>query len=237
VAHPAHTDHGSVTWTGDATLSGDTLTVSAFGTAAISTSGAETLDLVLAAPAATATVDVAARSTLTLTAQQTSGYLNTSGGTIKFVGNSFFNGYSTVLDDTLTGNGTLDLYGQNANGESMEVNGFVGAGLTFSLAGTAPDATLQIARPHEFFGKIDLTQAPVGVGHVAFDGITATSASLFDGILAMFDGHKLADVVRVSGGTDLHLYQNTAGVFLTSGAYSDLPASSLGSAIPLHKIA
>lgn len=237
MTHDANTDPGSVTWSGDATLSGDTLTVPAFGTATISTSGAETLNLVLAPPDATATVDVPSGSTLTLTAQQTSGILDTSGGTIAFIGSSYFNGFTTVLDDTLVGNGTLNLLGQNANGERMELNGVVGPGLTFSLAGTAPDATLQIDKPHEFFGQIDLTQAPVGVGHVAFDGITATSAYLSDGILAMFDGSKLADVARVSGGTNLHLYQNTAGVFLTSGAYSDLPPSSLGSVIPLHKIA
>ena len=230
------TDPGSLTFTGDGTLSGDTLTVPAFGTADISTSGSTRLNLVEQPPGAHAAIDVAADSTLTLNAQVTSGYLNASGGAIRFIGSNSFSGFSTVLDNNLSGRATLDLIGGNANGEFMEINGSVGFGLTFHLAGGAPDASLQLDKPNQFFGQIDLTQNPVGVGHVAFEGIHATNAELFDGILAMFNDNRLVDVTRLSGGTsDLHLYQANSGVILTAGSFSDIPASDTGTVIPLHQ--
>lgn len=229
-------DPGSVTFTGDGTLVGNTLTVPSGGSASISTTDAANLNLVLQPPGATANIDVAPGSTLTLNAQVISGYLTASGGTIKFIGSNSFDGFSTVLDDNLKGHGTLNLFGSNANGERMEVNGSVGAGLTFNLSGTAPDASLQIDKPGQFRGLIDLTTAPVGVGHVGFEGITATSAYLLDGFLAMFDNTKLVDVTRVSGGTDLQLHQTAAGVNLTSGSFSDIFPGDQGTAIPLHQI-
>jgi hypothetical protein len=228
---------GSFTWTGDGTVSGDTLTVPAFGTASVSTTGDADLNLVEQPPGAHVTIDVAPGSRLTLNAQVTSGILNASGGTIRFIGSNSFSGFSTVLDDNIRGTATLNLNGQNANGELMEINGSVGSGLTFHLAGTAPDASLQIDKPSQFFGQIELTSAPVGVGHVAFEGIHATSADLFGGILAMFDNNRLVDVARVSGRTDLQLHQIASGVILTAGSFSDIAPSNLGTAIPLHQLA
>jgi hypothetical protein len=234
--HHANTDPGSFTWTGDATLAGDTLIVPAFGTAVISTSGDAHLNLVEQPPGANAVISVTPGSTLTLNAHVTSGILKASGGTIKFIGSNSFNGFSTVLDDNLRGTATLNLTGQNANGELMEINGSVGFGLTFHLAGTAPDASLQLDKPSQFLGLIDLTQAPVGVGHVGFEGIQATNAYLFGGVLAMFDNNRLVDLTRVSGRTDLQLHQTTSGVILTAGLYSDVAPSELGTVIPLHNI-
>jgi len=220
----------------DNALAGDTLTVPASGNVSISTSDAARLNLVLQPSGATAKIDVAPGSTLTLNSQVTRGTLDASGGTIKFIGTNAFSAFSTVLDDNLTGRATLNLTGGNASGELMEVNGSVGLGLKFNLSGSAPDASLQIDKPTQFRGLINLTTAAVGVGHVGFEGIQATSAYLFDGILAMFDNYKLVDVARVSGGTDLQLHQTAAGVNLTSGAFSDIFPGNQGTVIPLHRL-
>ncbi len=73
------------------------------GPVSISTSDAASLNLVLQPPGATAHIDVAPASTLTLNAQVTLGTLNASGGTIKFIGSNAFSAFRTVLDDNLTG--------------------------------------------------------------------------------------------------------------------------------------
>jgi hypothetical protein len=216
-------------------LAANTLYIPFDASVDINTGHAARLDLDLGPePDATANIDVHGR--LTLNAQVTSGYLNVSGGTINFIGTSGFHGFKTQLDSNLVGSGTLDLTGGNANGELMEVNGAVGGRLTFNISGTAPDASLQIDHPNTFFGLIELPQT-IGLGHVAFMGIQATSADLFDGILLMFDGSKPVDATRISGGSDLHLQQTTTGVLLTEGAYSDVFPGSGGTPIPIHTFA
>ena len=224
---------GTMNLTGNA-LAGDTLTVPTSGIANISTTGAASLNLSLAASNATANIHVAAGSTLTLNAHVTRGFLNASGGTIQFIGSNSFSAFKTVLADNLTGTATLSLTGGNASGELMELGGSVSQGLTFSLSGSAPDASLQIDNPGSFKGLINLTNAPVGVGHVEFMGLHATSGELLNGILQMFNGTTLVDTARVSGGVGLQLHQSTTGVILTAGAFSDLPPSSLGTLIPLQ---
>jgi len=224
---------GTMNLIGDA-LSGDVLSVPARGTVHIATDGQATLNL-SAGPGAVVNIDIASGASLTLNAHMTSSYLNASGGTIAFIGDNAFSGFSTVLSDNLVGDATLGLTGGNANGEFMEINGSVGSGLTFVInAASAPDATLQIDHPDTFEGLIDLTAAPVGLGHVAFMGIHATCASLHDGILQMFEGNSIVDTMRLTGGNALQLHQTAAGVVLTAGSYSDIPPADLGTVIPLH---
>ncbi len=200
-------------------LAGDTLSVSPYTAsggsevADIATNGPATLDLSVLL--GTANVTVAPGSVLTLNAQVNAGYLNVSGGTLSFIGTSSFDAYKTVLSDRLTGNGTLDLYGGNATGAFLEVNGPVGSGLTFNISSNgAGDAGLQIDHPGKFHGDIQLQS-----GFAAFIGLQATSADLSGDILALFNGAQLVDSVRLTnpGGSGLQVQQNSDGVMVSAG--------------------
>jgi hypothetical protein len=228
-------------------LAGDTLSIDApFGAPPIdiNTRAAAELDLSVRGGGK---VNVHVDGTLILDdLVQNAAHLKFSGGTIRFIGTSTFNGDggstgSTVFDDSnLVGSGTLRLLGGNHNGDAMEIDGSVGRGLTFELGGGAPTMSLRIDDPGKFHGLIDLTPAtfpgfPSAFDFVAFMGLHATSANLHDDMLQMFNGRKLVDAVRLSGGSGLQLEQNRQGVMLSAGRFgeSQQPGGP-GTIIPLH---
>jgi hypothetical protein len=226
---------GTMNLSGNA-LAGDTLYIAPGATANIDTKGPTRLKLATDAPGAHVNIDVAPGSTLTLTASTGFAYLNVSGGTLSFIGTSVFGGFSTVLADTLSGNGTLDLNGGNASGEAMEVNGPVGSGLTFDINAPGPcDAGLQIDHPTQFLGQIVLQS-----GWVGLMGIQATSADLRNGFLEIFNGSRLVDATRfvsapnnvVGGG--LQVQQNGAGVMVSIGIGDNYQPGGIGTPLPLH---
>lgn len=165
--------------------------------------------------------------------------LNISGGTIRFIGASTFTGLDQVFNDRLVGYGTIKLRSATHLQERMEINGAVGRGLTFDLSSARPPLTaLQIDDPKQFHGRIIIGSAlpePAGFGDVAFMGLHATSADLRNDMLLMFDGHKLVDAVRISGGgSGLKLEQNSLGVMLSQGGGAYYQPGGVGIAIPLH---
>jgi hypothetical protein len=163
------------------------------------------------------------------------GNLHTSGGTIRFIGPNAFDVHSHAeFNSNLVGSATLSMSGGNAAGTSIEIDGAVGAGLTFDLTGGAPVLSLQLDQPHRFHGLIDIGN-PFSLGYVAFMGLHATSADLRDDILQMFDHNRVVDTVRLSsGGTNLQLQQNSAGVILTGGFTSPGQPGGPGTPIPLN---
>jgi hypothetical protein len=189
----------------------------------------------------TETVDVTGTVTLSGMRMATDN-LHFAGGTLNFVGTSTFSGNefttgTTVFDDNLTGTGTLDLGGGDHDGSAVEVKGSVGAGLTFALNvdSAAPTMSLQIDDPAKFHGLIALPAAtPSLFDFVAFMGLHATSADLSHDMLQVFNGNKLVDSVRVSGGgTNLQLEQNSQGIML-SAAFAENQPGGAGTIIPLH---
>jgi hypothetical protein len=165
---------------------------------------------------------------LTMTVNVFASDLHTFGGNIQFIGsNSISDDSNVVFNSNLIGTATLDMHGNNDAGSSVEVNGFVGSGLTVSFDTGSPVTSMQIDHPKEFFGQLDLPPAP-GLGHVAFMGLHVTSADLHNDILSMFNHNRLVDSVRVVGGNNLELQQNSTGVVLTEGF------TGSGTIIPLH---
>jgi hypothetical protein len=219
-------------------LAGDTLSVS--GNVEISTYGRARLDL--HATDVLTTVDVKVHDTLELTADTVglfgSNHLNLAGGTIKFIGSSNFSGSTQVFNDRLLGSGTVSLSGANLISERMEINGEVGAGLTFNVATAGPpDVSLRIDNPRQFHALIDipaLLGPPSGVD-VAFMGLRATSGDLRDDILRIFDGKKLVDTVRLNPGSpaSLKLEQNSQGVMLSQGNGDSFQPGGAGVLLPL----
>jgi hypothetical protein len=166
------------------------------------------------------------------------GSLHFVGGTLNFSGTSWlsgnaFRGVAAVFDSNLTGNGTLDLDGGNHDGSNTVVDGSVGAGLTFAVnPGDNPSTvSLQIDDPSAFRGLIALQG---GFEYIAFMGLHATSADISNDMLQMFNGNRLVDSVRVTGGQDLQMEQTTAGVMLSSGGVDTAQPGGPGTAIPLH---
>jgi hypothetical protein len=207
-----------------------TLTVPPGATVAVTTEPGEQLDL---SSGVNATVDMHVEGTLTLTTKSIQGTLDADGGTIRFIGNNLFAGPSqTVFDDDLAGSGTLTLTGAGGEGSVMELGGSVGGGLTFNLQAAIPVVALQIDQPQQFHAAIDLPPAP-GLDYVAFMGLHATQADLLANNLLMFNGGALVDAVRLTGGTNLQLQQNSSGVILSEGYGGNAPGGS-GTAIPLH---
>ena len=227
---------GTMNISGDG-LAGDTLTIGPAATVDIDTHGATSLNIRTVEPGAQINIDVAQGSTLTLTAVfGSNSYSSVSGGTLSFIGTSEFGANSTVFSDNLVGTGTLDLSGGNASGETMEINGSVGNGLTFDISSPGPgDAGLQIDRPAEFHGDVVLRS-----GYVAFMGIQATRGELLNGVLEMFDGCKLVDAVRFAGepnniaGQGLQMQQNSKGVMLSIGLGEHEQPGGIGTALPLQ---
>ena len=180
------------------------------------------------------TADIYLKGALTATGNVTEGFLNTFGGTIRFVGSNLFSSHATaVFNSNLTGSATLDIIGAGGMGSSVEVNGNVGSGLTFGFESQIPVTAMQIDHPKEFLGQLDLPPSP-GLEFVAFMGLHVTSADLRDDLLSMYHGRSLVDAVRVVGGSDLQLQQNSQGVMLTEGYGEFAQPGGPGTAIPLH---
>jgi hypothetical protein len=139
-----------------------------------------------------------------------------------------------VLSDNLTGSGSIAIPSGNHVLGSVEVNGSVGAGLSFIMESGNASSDLIIDQPSQFAGLIQLGASPVSLGHVTFVGVQATSAELLNGVLQMFNGAKLVDSVRISdpGGLAMQLHQVTAGVVLTAGSFND--TGNAGTVIPLR---
>lgn len=207
-------------------LAGDTLSTLPFGgTVNVDAEEAAKLDLDVG-PNVTTNVDV--HGALTLNVSNTNqGRLNTSGGTIRFIGDNKLNG-SQVFDDRLTGNATLSLYGGQGEGDLTEVNGAVGRGLTFVLTSVSQ---LKIDQPAKFQAAIDVSHPGI-ITDVTFAGLHATSADLLDGMLRLFNGDKLVDATRVAASGTVQLRQTSAGVILSAGAVSEAPADA--TLIPLQ---
>jgi hypothetical protein len=219
-------------------LAADQLTVSG-GTVTINTHSEARLDL-HASFALLTTADVNVHGTVMLTADVVGlAQLHISGEKIHFVGSSSFTGLTQVFDDKLVGPGTLNLSSANHLFEHMEINGAVGSGLTFNLTTDGPPATsLQIDHPGTFHGLINIVEPVLGpslaFGSVAFMGLHATSADIRDDILLLFDGKKLVDTTRLSGGIGLKLEQNSQGVMLSEGSGDLSQPGGPGTIIPLH---
>lgn len=177
------------------------------------------------------TLDVHGSVSLNTLVQQSN--LHASGGTIRFIGSNLFRGPSQVeFDNNLVGSARLDLSGGGGEGVAMEVNGHVSSGLTFAVDAAIPVVSLQIDHPKEFKGQIELPPAP-GLNFVAFMGLHVTSADLRNDMLFMFNGHRLVDAIQLSGGSNLQLEQNGAGVILSEGFASGQPGGP-GTSIPLN---
>jgi hypothetical protein len=94
------------------------------------------------------TADIYLKGALTATGDVTEGFLNTFGGTIRFVGsNRFSSDANAVFNSNLTGSATLALNGGGGMGSSIEVNGRVGSGLAFNFESTMPVTSMQIDHP------------------------------------------------------------------------------------------
>jgi len=162
-------------------------------------------------------VTLSVEDTVTLNLGSIHGGLVGQGGTIQFIGSSGVNG-STVLNNNLTGNATVALAGAQGEGSSMEINGAVGQGLTFVLHASAPVLSLQLDQPGQFAGLLDLGLPGGYFGDVLFKGLQATSGTLANGVLDMFNGNSLIDSVRITGDTArLTLDQTSSGVALSQG--------------------
>jgi hypothetical protein len=53
---------------------------------------------------------------------------------------------------------------------------------------------------------------------VAFIGVHATTWDIHDDMLRMFEGKRLVDSARVTGGSGLQLWQSNAGVILSESS-------------------
>jgi len=208
------------------TLAGDTLTTKPFGGKIdIVTEGGAKLNL---AVGPNVTTNISVHDTLTLNVSALNeGKLNTTGGTIKFIGVNKLQS-NQVFNDKLTGNATLSLFGGQGEGDLTEINGAVGRGLTFALSGISE---LKIDQPTKFQGLIDLSRPGI-INDVTFVGLHATSADLLDGILLLFNGNRLVDATRVVTSGTVQLHQASAGVILSAGLSSEVPSGA--TVIPLH---
>ena len=219
-------------------LAGDTLSVKQGATVTINTTGNATLKLSTVSPGETININADPAGTLKLTAILAGTDLNVSGGKIAFIGDSTFSAFKTVLSDNLGGTGTLHLFGGNASGETMEINGSVGHGLTFDISsGPIGDAGLQIDQPASFHAAVNLQSA----GYVAFMGLHATSAELLNGILKLFDGDKLVqhtrftDTANAANFGPLQVEQTSVGVAVSVGFGGEhFQPGGPGTVLPLH---
>lgn len=228
--------NGTMKLAGNA-LAGDTLSVTgpAGSTVTIDAMhGAELHLSTLGLP----TVNVDVHGVLDLTAQVDGFFgetVNFTGGSIRFIGTSTFKGSDTVFHDTLIGSGTIDVsHGSNSSGgsEHMEVNGFVGPGLTFEIDSGGPPSALQIDHPREFLGKIDMPSTGELDSTVTLMGVHATSAALIDDFLLFFRGKAFVDAVRVNPGSGFDLEQTNQGVVM----FGSLSPNPPGVSIPLHAV-
>jgi len=224
---------GTMSLTGKA-LAGDRLTITPTSTANINTGAAATLNL--SVQRATANIDIAAGTTLSLNANAAFSYLNIHGeGTLSLNGTNAISAFRTVVSNDIVGIATVDLFGGNAAGEFMRVEGSAANGLTFDINSPGPcDAGLQIDHPLAFHGSIVLHS-----GFAALMGLHATSGTLSNGVLDVYNGSNLVDVVKLtgvqnSGGHGLEMQQNSQGVMLSIGIGDDYQPGGIGAVLPLH---
>jgi hypothetical protein len=206
-------------------LAGDALNVRISGTPAIF--------------GGSAVIDSEPGVTVPLNAIIDEGFLYTNGGTLRFIGTNTFSNGQSILNSNLTGTATLDLTAGADWGQHMIIDGQVGRGLSFKFEpGAKADEMLHVNKPNEFKGLIDLSAVTsadfIGLAHILFLGLEATSATLRHGILTLKNGNDVVDTVRIKDGTYLHVWQADAGVLLTAGNNSDVdrPGHLLGP-IPL----
>ena len=218
-------------------LAGDTLSISPNANVTINTSGNATLKLLATTPGDVINLNADPAGTLTLTANLVGATVNASGGTIRFIGNSTFDAFQTTLSDNLVGTGTVGLFGGNATGETMTVNGSVGHGLTFDIgSGPIGDAGLVIDQPASFHAAVDLQSA----GYLSFTGLQATSGELLNGVLKLFDGETLVKSTRLADTStnpafgSLQLEQTSAGVAVSVGGGDHFQPGGPGTALPLQ---
>ena len=187
----------------------------------------------------TLNVQVAPDSTLVMNDIVDSSNFTASGGTIEFIGDNIFKPLRAVFNDRLIGTATINESASTAYGSVvfMEVNGFVGCGLTLNLSSLGSEFSnvgLQIDHPKEFHGTINTIE-----GFVAFMGLHATSGEILNGMLKLFEGDKLVNATRFTGQTSdpiagvLQLQQNSAGVMVTNEFSQRYQPGGIGTAIPL----
>jgi len=182
-----------------------------------------TLEVIVDPSIYSADITMDSASTISLTAHTFNGFMSVQGGTMNFIGDSTFNGAGQFLTNTnFTGTGTLNLEDNLSAidpGESMEVGGPVGSGLTFNVVGSTGFQLidLRLDDPTSFQGLINLAQAGNDLDSVGFVGIQATSGKLHNGILQLFSGGSVVDSTRLSGtnGSGLELQVTPVGTFLT----------------------
>lgn len=206
-------------------LAGDTVSVARGETANINLIRGASLNL----DTMFSSADLDISGTVSLNAIISYGHLNTTGGTIRFIGTNQIGGLATAdIDSNLTGNATINLVGGQGAGASVKVEEAVGSGLTFNLGALQPCLNLDIVHPDAFRGLINFRDTPAGIGTVLLEGITAQRAYLTNSCLELSDGHRLTDVLRVSGGTEsLTLQQTSSGVAISQHGYSQYAGTSI----------
>ena len=149
---------------------GDTLTI-ASGTMDISGNAlkGDLLNVSVFGSSGTA-ININATGTVTLSdLHQNADNLNFNGGKLRFIGTNTFDGNGgetghVTFHDNLIGSGTLQLFGGNHDGITMEIDGSVAKGLTFAMVGgSAPTELLQIDYPSKFHGLIDFPSSYTGL--------------------------------------------------------------------------
>ena len=219
-------------------LAGDTLSIRPGANVTINTIGNATLDLSNTTPGAAININADPAGTLRLTATLGGTNLTASGGRIAFIGTSTFAAFTTKLSDNLVGTGTVQLFGGNASGETMEIDGSVGHKLNFQISsGPIGDAGLVIDQPAAFHAAITFQSE----GYVSFTGLHATSAELMDGILKLFNGDTLVNATRfaeTAGATSLgplQVEQTSVGVAVSVGFGGEhFQPGGPGTILPLH---
>jgi hypothetical protein len=170
-------------------------------------------------------------------------FFSTLGGTLNFIADSSFAGSGQFFTNTnLTGNAVLTLQPNPTgilSGETMELGGTVGSGLTFNVTGTPggpPDVAIRVDHPDTFEGTINLPTVTGNLDAVIFEGIQASSGQLRNDLLTMFDaGGNILSMARVTGGpavggTDgLELQVTSVGTSLTEIGHTVIS----GTVIPL----
>ena len=228
---------GTMNLSGNA-LKGDTLTLTPGANVTINTIGNAALKLSTNAPGETININADPVGTLRLTAILGGTNLTASGGRIAFIGTSTFGAFQTKLSDNLVGTGTVQLFGGNASGETMEINGSVGHGLNFVIgSGPIGDAGLVIDQPASFHAAVTLQSE----GYVSFTGLQATSAELMDGILKLFNGETLVQATRFTDTANaanfgpLQVEQTSVGVAVSVGFGGEhFQPGGPGTVLPLH---
>jgi hypothetical protein len=176
------------------------------------------------------TVNIAQRSVLqgTVTVGGHNGTLTMNGARLSFFDNDGASsvGYNCVADikANVLGVGSFAI-GGDAGLAFMKA---VGSGQSVYVGG---DDTLEIGKPHEFFGSVSVENAADRFV-VDLDGITkADSYSYAHDMLTLFDHGRPIDVLRFQDSGSFVVSENSSGVAIT-GSENSLQAGSI--VLPLH---